>query len=1190
MLATRTQLTTSCLAHIRYTARVTIRLGPFELLQPVGKGGMGVVWRGQHVDTGVQVAVKVITQRVSRDDRTLAAFKNEVRAVAGLQHPGVVWVVDYGEVDAEASTASEGQLVTGSPYLVMEMASGGTLATHQDGTPWPQLRSVLMSMLDALAHAHARGVIHRDLKPGNILICGPDDLRPGLKLTDFGIAHAREETVSHSMSNHVIGTLHYMAPEQIRADWRDYGPWTDLYALGTIAYRMACGSLPFKGKRGASLMVAQMNHRPPPLDPVHPVPEGFEDWLLTMMRKEHWRRFQCAADAALALQGLPDPVAGRPLAPAPLGLEPLPMGVHDLLDEHPTTLVLEATLEIPDSIEPTAELIPAGVLENTSVAAARQRGELDRVRPSLPEHWARGDSLPVEQLRGAGLGLWGLRSIPVVGRVPERDALWRALHDVVRSRQARLVIVKGSKGVGKSALVQWLCERAAEIGAAHRFHCVYGPDEGLDEGLRRTLRTFFRVARLDDEQRRQRVLDVCDTFGETDANQAARVEKLLDPVDPDVTDGGGRHAAARWLMARVASDRPLVFWVDDAHHALDALKLVGTILKAQKTSPTRMLAVLTVDEGALGDRPLEASFLASLESHEATTVIQVPPLTDIEMYELAHAHLGLEPKLAKQVTEGAGGIPQFAVQVVGDWVEKGLLRRSSVGLVLPAGQVVPETIQEVWQERVEQILQAVEPGAGALLERAAALGMEVSGREWLQVCDPVEHDPTWRAPLLDRLLSMNLATEKEGGFAFVHEELRKTLLERAAQQGRLAGHHRAIAAMLADQEGAAAERLGMHLLAAGEVNAAIDALLGGIRSRVASVGPRAALPLLELLNQTLTEAGVPQTDSAWGRLWLVQADLELQRGRLEPALTWARKAERAADSHGWAGLASMAVFTQAQVALFRNEVEPAERLFAAFEEGAVPAANSLHRAAARHARSLLTSDRTAKSHAVACTEWLQNTGFSLVDVWRVLGTRTLLSVRAAGLVEHLHALGPIYEVDGQREGLGEAWTMLAGAMRRAKRTEDAELALGEALRVYRAAGSDEAQRAQLQLSILKLGRGEVDAAEALAAEVVTEVEGQRNRKAVSLRAHAALAACRAATERWREVGAHLDATSALVTETALVEREVAWCLARAGESARRAGERSTAIQAWELAWEQYRGLGDEGQARRLHTLITRSSA
>ena len=284
----------------------------------------------------------------------------------------------------------------------------------------------------------------------------------------------------------------------------------------------------------------------------------------------------------------------------------------------------------------------------------------------------------------------------------------------------------------------------------------------------------------------------------------------------------------------------------------------------------------------------------------------------------------------------------------------------------------------------------------------------------------------------------------------------------------------------------------------------------------------------------------------------------------------------------------MAVFTQAQVALFRNEPEPAERLFAAFEEGAVPAAHSLHRAAARHARSLLATGRAAKSHAVACTEWLQNTGFSLVDVWRVLGTRTLLSVRAQGLVDHLKLLGSIYEIDGQREGLGEAWTMLAAAMRRAKRTEDAELALGEALRVYRAANSEEAPRAQIQLSILKLGRGEVDAAEALASEVVTEVEGQRNRKVVSLRAHATLAACRAVSDRWAEVDAHLEATSALVTETGLMEREVAWCLAKAGESARRAGRRESAMQAWELAWEQYRGLGDEGQARRLHTLISRA--
>lgn len=1166
---------------------MTIQLGPFQLLQPIGKGGMGVVWRGQHVDTGVQVAVKVITQRVSRDDRSLAAFKNEVRAVAGLQHPGVVWVVDYGEVDAAAAVASEHQLIAGSPYLVMELASGGTLISHQNGMPWPSLKSVMTSLLDALAHAHARGVIHRDLKPGNVLISGPGDLRPGLKLTDFGIAHAREETVSHSMSNHVIGTLHYMAPEQIRADWRDYGPWTDLYALGTIAYRLATGSLPFKGKRGASLMVAQMNHRPPPLDPLNPMPEGFEDWLLTMVRKEHWRRFQCAADAAMALDALPDPPLATGESGGPFSLEPVPLP-SDAFDEPATTLVLEATLEIAESVEPTAELT-AGMQERMSdMAAARQRGELDRLRPPLPASWARNEDFPYDQLRGAGLGLWGLRSIPLVGRRRQRDALWEALREVTRSRQSRVLLVKGRKGVGKSALVQWTSERAVEIGAAHRMHCTYAADEGLDESLRRMLRRFFRVARLSPEERSQRVLDVCDTFGETDVNEAARVERLLDPVDPDQTDGGSRHAAARWLFARVASDRPLILWIDDAHHAYDALQLVAGILKSQKTSPARVLAVLTMDTDALADRPLEAAFVQSLEKQEAVSVVDVEPLSDSEMYDLLHRYLGLEPALAREVTEKAQGVPQFAVQLVGDWVARGLLQRSPRGLILPAGNDLPASIEEVWSERLGQVLEGLPDEAGVLLERAAVLGGQVEMDEWIAVGGDAAEAPFWRRVMLDRLYSMKLAVELDGGFAFLKEELRETLLDRGIERRR--EHEAAVAAMLASRPDTDPERLGAHLLASGQLEAGFDALLAGVRNRMVSVGPRGALPLVERLEQALMDGDVPETSVLWGRTWLVQADLAAQRGRLAPALEKVRSLEQAARHHGWDELVAMATFVEARIAMFRNETESAARLFASFEQQVTEPTVALHLAAARHARALLTGDPSeARTHAVACMEWLEQTDATLVDVWRVLGTRSLLSTRAAFLVDHLLELGRVYESDGKRVGLGEVWTMLAAAMRRSKKQDEAVLALENALRLYRVAESDEAQRAQLQLAILKLGRGDVEGARLLAGEVVEETSRQRHRKPIALRAHATMAACTASHGEWSQVREHLTSAAVLASETGVVEREVAWCLGRAGELARRADRSDQALAAWELALEQYRGLGDEGQVRRLKTLIQRES-
>ncbi len=230
-----------------------VRLGPFELVEPIGRGGMATVWRAVHPETRVQAAIKVLTSEAGQADGPMRALRREARAVARLNHPGVIQVLDTGVVDASVQTF-EGvdgarDLLPGSPWLAMEYASGGTL----DGArplPWPDLRAILLGILDALAHAHARGLVHRDLKPGNVLLCTERDLRPGLKLSDFGIATAIDWHVRSGSLAVVAGTLHYIAPEQLLGNARDYGPWSDLYALGNLTWKLTTGQLPFKGKKG----------------------------------------------------------------------------------------------------------------------------------------------------------------------------------------------------------------------------------------------------------------------------------------------------------------------------------------------------------------------------------------------------------------------------------------------------------------------------------------------------------------------------------------------------------------------------------------------------------------------------------------------------------------------------------------------------------------------------------------------------------------------------------------------------------------------------------------------------------------------------------------------------------------------------------------------------------------------------
>ncbi len=285
---------------------MTIAIGPFDLIEPVARGGMAEVWRGEHRAQRVPVAVKVVTPPQGREQAYREQFTHEVQAMARLHHPAVVRIHDYGEIDTATSALTRGALAAGAPYLAMEWLAGGSLRNLRT-MDWPRLRATLLALLDALAHAHAHGVVHRDLKPDNVLI---GDRGP--VLTDFGLA-VNPAVVGEAIGSDSLGTPGYMAPEQIRNDWRAFGPWTDLYAVGCMAYELATGHAPHADRhRGSAvgLLVAHIQEPLPALAPRFPVPHAFEQWLVRMMGRTPHSRFRFAADAAVALLGLPDEVQG----------------------------------------------------------------------------------------------------------------------------------------------------------------------------------------------------------------------------------------------------------------------------------------------------------------------------------------------------------------------------------------------------------------------------------------------------------------------------------------------------------------------------------------------------------------------------------------------------------------------------------------------------------------------------------------------------------------------------------------------------------------------------------------------------------------------------------------------------------------------------------------------------------------
>jgi eukaryotic-like serine/threonine-protein kinase len=805
----------------------TPKLPPrYQVKALIGEGATGAVWHATDGLLGEDVAIKVVRPALALHRRFRARFAREVALAAQVVHPKLVPLFEQGET------------ADGLPFVVMAHADAGNLGSLLCCTPRLDHVVYLMTdVLDALAAIHARGFVHQDIKPQNVLLYTGSDNRLNGWVSDLGEANSLALLVQNRKE--VGGTPVYMAPEQLMEESQEMGPWTDLYAVGLMLYEVLAGAPPHAASGRKELLALRLQ---PPFPPSalegSQIPPSLVEIVTNLLDPEPRQRYDRAADVKRLLLGALDEVAtGVRLRP----------------------LSLRKAASTPHTLGP---ILPSGEAPLAGIYSFGGGGDFSRWNqvfpPALPERPPPG--VHVEVGPYAGLSLFGLRELPLVGRSEQQQQIWSVAAQVAARGEPGVVLVVGDSGTGKTRLVESIALSLDEGGFMEVIRLRYHAPPGIDDGYRGAVKEILAPwysSRNAIENRlcrwlsrdRQAPVDTVATEAAVLSRWCGRLEADEAPVNAAV----GLAFLYRHLDAHAWRGGSCLI-LDDAHRSViegDGLDIARALLD-RTVGERPVLVLVTISAEAVKNDEALADRIHHLAARGAQ-VIELPYLTREETREIIDRALPLEPQLADRIAANCAGNPLAVRLLLQDWTFRGHLvlgphRQYGLKDGLSIDALMPRSIEELYLSSLQAAVQSTEDPA-ATAEALAATALAGSDPPLPVIRDLSESG-------LDALLSTGVLRCSGNTLVFEHSSVERTARAQADALPDAARLHRSLAVAwetLAEKSAMNADfQVGHHYLE------------GGL--------PKKAVLWLVRSGRTLLDEGLPGHAANAARLALRAAD------------------------------------------------------------------------------------------------------------------------------------------------------------------------------------------------------------------------------------------------------------------------------------------------------------------------------